>query len=565
MPTKSTEDNALSPAKVRPFIFKKMTARWLAVVALCLFGSSAIGQETANSPKMVSTRFLPANALLMADLRPARILAKPMARFAPTEVMDAWCEENVGLLPGQVGFVRLVMPMPAGGGPPDLALVVAFNEDVSLDQIKPGLVNMDSPVDVADRRCFSLAGEPSMVIHAASKRLWFLGSERYLPSVFEASDGGSGKLAEIAATVPMRGDLQVLLDFEPVQPLAAMAIAQSVQNIPPFLAEVPPLINEVDAVWTSVDADSMDLFSYGDWTLRAKSDEAAEKIEDVLTRAVDDGTSQLLAMAKQQFNEPSKINDAWRKYFDRVTGEVKPLLRLRREGRLFRGPEIEPTTMMTTGVLVGLLLPAVQAAREAARRVTASNSLRQIGLAMHNYHDAYRKFPAAASTTADAKPLLSWRVAILPFIEQQELYEQFHLDEPWDSEHNLKLLDKMPDVYMDPSAPLQPGYTVFQLITGPETLYADPAKSPRFRDILDGTANTVLVVETSRENAVPWTKPADWKVDLQNPLVGTGDTHPGGFHVMLADGAIKFITNGIDPDLFRALVTPNGREVISDF
>ena len=90
--------------------------------------------------------------------------------------------------------------------------------------------------------------------------------------------------------------------------------------------------------------------------------------------------------------------------------------------------------------------------------MTASNNLKQLALGIHNFHSAYRKLPAAR-TDENGQPLLSWRVAILPFIEQQALYEQFHLDEPWDSEHNLKLIDQMPATFTDPSLMLPPGMT----------------------------------------------------------------------------------------------------------
>src|SRR6202789_1676353 len=102
-------------------------------------------------------------------------------------------------------------------------------------------------------------------------------------------------------------------------------------------------------------------------------------------------------------------------------------------------------------VLIALLLPAVQAAREAARRAQCVNNLKQIGLAMHNYHSANDAFPMPAITDKDGKPLLSRRVAILPYIEKQELYNKFKLEEPWDSPHNKALLKEMPTTYLCPS------------------------------------------------------------------------------------------------------------------
>jgi len=110
-------------------------------------------------------------------------------------------------------------------------------------------------------------------------------------------------------------------------------------------------------------------------------------------------------------------------------------------------------------IAVALLLPAVQAARESARRMQGSNNLKQQLLAMHNFHDTHNGFPAAYSTNKDGKPLLSWRVHILPYIEQQPLYNEFKLDEPWDSEHNKKLIAKMPQVFRSPNSTARPGMT----------------------------------------------------------------------------------------------------------
>ena len=105
------------------------------------------------------------------------------------------------------------------------------------------------------------------------------------------------------------------------------------------------------------------------------------------------------------------------------------------------------------GVLVALLLPAVQAAREAARRAQAINQVKQLSLAMINYESMYSTYPARASFDAQGKPLLSWRVHILPFLQEEALYQKFRLDEPWDSDHNRKLIDQMPAALRQPELP----------------------------------------------------------------------------------------------------------------
>jgi len=221
---------------------------------------------------------------------------------------------------------------------------------------------------------------------------------------------------------------------------------------------------------------------------------------------------------------------------------------------------------------IGLILPAVQAGREAARRNSCSNNLKQIGLAIHNYHSAYKQLPATATGGDPNKRLLSWRVAILPFIEHLELYEEFHHDEPWDSEHNLSLVEKIPDVYRCYSAGgLEAGKTTYMLpinampasAQNPPLIF-EKDKTTRFRDVLDGLANTIMLVEASEQDAVIWTKPDDLPVDLSDPLRVIGDTHLGGSHVLMADGAVVFITSAIDQELLSALLTRNGRETIEE-
>ncbi len=123
--------------------------------------------------------------------------------------------------------------------------------------------------------------------------------------------------------------------------------------------------------------------------------------------------------------------------------------------------------METKSPLVGMLLPAIQKVRTASKRMVSMNNMKQIALAMHNYHDVYGRLPAPAIMDKDGKPLLSWRVAILPFIEQDNLYKQFKLDEPWDSEHNKKLLVQMPGIYAPvKAATKEPFATFYQVFTG---------------------------------------------------------------------------------------------------
>ena len=193
------------------------------------------------------------------------------------------------------------------------------------------------------------------------------------------------------------------------------------------------------------------------------------------------------------------------------------------------------------------------------------NNMKQMIIALMNYHDTRGSYPAHAIYSADGKkPLLSWRVAILPFIEEQELYNQFHLDEPWDSEHNKALIEKMPAVFDNPNLKLSKGKTNYLAVVGKPCIFDGTKDAKKIQDITDGTSKTIILVEADANRAVDWTKPEDLKYDPKNPAAGLGKLRPGGWLAAFADGHIQFISNSIDRQFLNALFTCAGGERIGD-
>ncbi|QEG38318.1 Serine/threonine-protein kinase PknF [Roseimaritima ulvae] len=201
-----------------------------------------------------------------------------------------------------------------------------------------------------------------------------------------------------------------------------------------------------------------------------------------------------------------------------------------------------------------------------SKLVQTKNNLKRIGLGFHNFHDVFKKFPGSRNILEGGRsprqgktnPPFSWRVAILPFVEQNKLYEQYRFDEPWDSEHNSKLLDKMPDVYRSPFAPAdRPSSHTHYLGFATEKGVLGTEYGTRLRDILDGTSNTVLLVES--QSSVPWTKPQDVGDDLEIQFV---DGQP--LVTLMADGAVRTFdpSKQSDRENFRKAITRNGIEVI---
>ena len=198
---------------------------------------------------------------------------------------------------------------------------------------------------------------------------------------------------------------------------------------------------------------------------------------------------------------------------------------------------------------------------EQANRNTSLNNLRQQSLAMLNYESANMKFPANAIYSNDGKPLLSWRVAILPYIQERRLFDQFHLDEPWDSDHNIKLLDQMPKTYLCPGSE-NTNKTLYQALVGPGTIMNGTPRGIGLGSISDGSTNSIILVETDEEFAQPWTKPADLKFDPNNPKNGLGNLRANGFLAAYCDGSTHFIPNNVESQVLKHLALIRDGQVI---
>ena len=197
-------------------------------------------------------------------------------------------------------------------------------------------------------------------------------------------------------------------------------------------------------------------------------------------------------------------------------------------------------------------------------RVSSENNMKQIGLAMHNYGMAHKTFPPAYSSDSNGKPLLSWRVLILPYLDP-DLYNEFHLGEPWDSTHNKNLLTKMPAVYACPGSTVSTqGKTNYLTVRSGGTIFAD-GQGCTFGSIRDGLSNTITTVEVSDASAVAWTRPDDFEYDARNPIQGLVGLRQGGFIAGFADGSVRFVQSSINPEKLKLLFTKaDGQPVTLD-
>jgi hypothetical protein len=216
-------------------------------------------------------------------------------------------------------------------------------------------------------------------------------------------------------------------------------------------------------------------------------------------------------------------------------------------------------------VVIALFIPAPRRGREASRRTQCKNNLKQIGLALHNYHDIYGAFPPAYTVDSTGKRVHSWRTLILPFVDQAPLYEKIDLSKAWDDPVNADAAKAQVHAYHCPTAPGPNINTSYMVIIGVDTCFPG-AVSRTLGEVKDGAANTMMVVEVDSEKSIPWMSPMD--VDEQfilSVVPKSKSSHVGGLHALLADGTVRFISSNLDVKTRHSLMTIDAGDTVGDF
>lgn len=222
--------------------------------------------------------------------------------------------------------------------------------------------------------------------------------------------------------------------------------------------------------------------------------------------------------------------------------------------------------MVVIVIVLIFLLPVHRGGREAPRRSQCKNNLKQLGLAFHNYHDIYGSFPPAYTVDENGQRLHSWRTLLLPYLDQAALYAKIDLTKPWNHPNNAEAFSTQLHAFNCPSAGgAENNRTTYMVITG-EGLMFNGTQTRSIDDVIDGTSNTILVVEVPANLAAPWMEPRDidesilqsWKKDSQL-------SHAGGFQMTLADGSVRFISAETGAETRHALLTINGGETVGDY
>lgn len=534
-------------------------------------GASGKTLLAAPSAGKIDLTYVTPQAVALVSLRPHQLLTSPNTSMFPVEVASALGLQQLNMDPVDVNEIVVFLEPPTVMGL-NYGAVIKFAKPFDLAQLPQAMLAHTQVSDFAGKQYLQSANAMQPSFYMPDERTLLVMTDIALRKTLAPIDAAAtSPLLDRVRELPGGDDLYAVVDVASLRPLVVpwmnVAVAQQRDQFPaeakPFL-EIPDLVASVDLALNITNSSPTVM------VIHANDAASADKLDSLYELGMELQRKQARAEAAQLLASHDPLERAMGKYIERMSNTSVDAYKYERHGDdliLFElsaansSPQAQLVMVAMSGVLVALLLPAIQAAREAARKNQSLYKLKQLLLAMHTYADSHKVLPPHASYSADGKPLLSWRVHMLPYLEEQALYEQFHLDEPWDSPHNRTLIEKMPAIYQNPNVSAT-GKTNYLAFVGPACVLDGSPNGISFARISDGSSRTVVIAEADADQAVEWTKPDDIEFEPNRPLAGLGNLRPGGFNVGYCDGRAQFLSKEIDPGVFKALVTRNGRETV---
>jgi hypothetical protein len=532
----------------------KRTIRAGGLWATCLLSTllANVAQSQDAKPRYSE---LPADSVAMISVDVAAVKSQPELELIPWEIISTATKEQFGFDAVLIQSIDVTVGMPSPAGP-EIGASIRTSQKVDIADFNlPDLGELQTSPKRADLRFRQMTNSPIRLTQTEPNRV-FLGTDATLRRML-ANKSTSSKSLEVLKD--SQAPVRVVLAMAPLRDMALGFLEDFPGQLPPpVLKPLRTLLEKTKVIRVT---STVGMSSKLGLDLYAEEVGAVKELESAIAELRDFGVAMAEAQVKANLENDPNVSDAMKQSVDAYAKRLKKALSVAQwkvnGDRL--SIEIDSNGTAAIGIATGLLLPAVQAARAAAQRMSGSNNQKQIMLALLNYESAYKAFPNRVWKKDGDTPLLSWRVAILPFIEEAQLYQEFHLDEPWDSPHNIKLLDRMPATLKNPRVPTQPGYTTYLWPCGEGTLGNEEGKI-RFAQITDGTSNTISIVEVNGEHAVPWTCPDDIDVDEVDLLEAF---LPDGSNVGMWDGSVHFLSRFIDAGILEAMLTHNGGEVVN--
>lgn len=548
------------------------------------FLTGGAGAGPAMAPKSsvtagpIDMSYLPAATEYLMYVRPGDLLAsgfaKPLTDMPQFQQAMTEMSAQTGFVPGDIDSVTMgmgnliatmipVIGQAMAGGQPDGAaiskqlmggenvmIVVRASKDID---IAPLMAQGGSTELTHEGKTYYLLKNPDpnapvMAMHAVDSKTFLMASEAGLKA---AMTNGPGEATNDQFAFVSRSSHLVQAFSSPLLAGMSAGIPDPPPNVPPQVAQL------VGAIKGRISGGAIILDAGSDLALNIKLNLTEESAAGEANQAL----AGLVMMGKQM--APFALGQA--------PPPLQPSLGQAVNSLASSTADSSVTVSITIpGALVQVLkdnpeLLGPMAGGPQAGGMIQDNNLKQVALAMHNFHDTYNHFPTADGNgeSGDGKKSgLSWRVHILPYLEQAELYNQFHLDESWDSPHNMALVSQMPDVFKVQGVD-QPGMTTMHVFASPNTPF-DPEKPIGFRDIVDGTSNTIMTVVAGPETAAPWTKPGGLTLDAANPVGALGTPGPS-FAVAFCDGSVRSISVNVDPQVLSNLIQFNDGNPVSGF
>ncbi len=529
----------------------------VATFVALLLANHLAALPNAGAADALDLTYVTQDAVAAVVLHPRAVLTDPAMQMLPLEVFSAAGKQQAGIDPADVEQIIAFVETPQGAGPPGVGVIVRLAKPFDRDSLLPALLS-DTEKATVDGKTYERAADPFMPsVYLPNNRTIVAAMEPTLKKMITGKPGES-PLRKLLAANEATDHVNLFVSIDAVRDMAKAAIA----TLPPVPRPFGQFVDAIDHISSIEYRLTLNDQMNNSLKLNAIDADAAKELEELIKTGLELGRTAILEqMSKEMPMSDDPVEQAAAKYLHRVMGVVFDSFKPTRDGTQVVVSFSAQSDVATIGVLTALLLPAVQAAREAARRTQSMNNMRQLGLSMLNYEDRYRKFPGQAVLDKDGKKLLSWRVQILPYLDEGALYDQFHLDEPWDSEHNKKLISQMPSVFRNPNR--NPDFKTNYLVpVGKGTIFENK-ETLTFAQMKDGSSNTILIVEANDDQAVIWTKPDDLPYDADQPNTGLGSLRPSGFQAIFADCSGRFISNAIDRDALKALFTAAGGEPIS--
>ncbi len=518
-----------------------------------------LSENAYSQSKIASERYsdIPADSLVVISVDIEAIIDGKETNLIPWEVISVLCKEQFGFDPTIIqsidGTVGLPSPMPEFG------VSIRTSKPFDIASLSDEIVGpVESSPKVPELRFRNLKETAMIRVTQMKDQSVLIGTQGTLRRMMSPRLQAGGVLVDLSK----KSDMPVRIA---VNMAAVREIILNVMNTPSISvpeALIDDLRQVVELVDNALLETSVGAANQGRLSFAAANARETEKLNASLKQlqqhAIDFVESNLYEEMQKSSDASQELKDAIETYSARLKKALNQQVIWNMKGDRLVVESSILANYQTIGVLTGLLLPAVQSAREAARRMSSQNNLKQVQLALLNYESAHRGLPGRAICDDDGTPLLSWRVAILPYLEQDRLYREFNLDEPWDSPHNIQLLDQMPAVFRSPrSSTAERGLTTYLAPYGEETGW--PNKPFSLASITDGTSMTLSVLETADEFAVPWTKPDDLNVD---DMEGMEWIMRSGSNASYFDGSVRFFPPGLDRQIFEAMISLSGGERI---